>query len=245
MFLTYMVLYFKEITIALSRSPKHLQDLNVNSTARSISRSSLFFVYYVKNTGRGLLRALSFLFSKDGTVLSSITIFLIGWSLGIWALATKLSLPYGSRVSIVVGFAIGLPVIMFFWLVIAVADKSAPHSVLKLGFAIFVILLGVVTACIWAVFHHAPLSYGERINIAVGMGVGIPHLYTLWVAVAQNGIAKRPLIATAILCAALAPGLWALITKSQLQQNIKVSLGVGLGIGLPCFVPLCCLFAMA
>lgn len=223
MILTYMALYFKEMTMALSRSPKHVQDLNVNSTAQSISRLSLFFVYYTKSV-------FSFLFSAYGLVVSGIIVFIIGWILGIWAIATKTPLPYGSRISVGVGFAVGLLAIPVLWAKIWDTERVALNKVRKLGLIIFVILLGVIAACIWAVFHYATfLSYGERINIAVGMAVGVPCLYTLWVALVQDDDFVVPLVVTAVLCAVLAPSLWAIIMKTQLQQNTKVSLTSMLG----------------
>lgn len=226
------------MTIALSRSPRYLQVLDVNSAARNINRSSLFFMYYCKQLRSGIIAALRFFFSKHGLSTCGVLVLITGWAVGIWAIATKIVLPYGSRVSIGVGFAVGVPAMIILWAGIW-EEEYAIREVLKPGLIILALLLVVIGVSIWAIFRYAPLSYGEKVNIAVGMGVGVPLLFTLWVAVVQNVIDLFwPFIVSAILLGALAPGLWAIITKTQLDQNVKVSLSVGLAVGLPCVVPI-------
>ena len=118
MLLTYAALYFEDLIVALSRSPKYLQAVNVDSTAVKIDRSRLYFVYYCKQTGRIIKKAISFFISVKGLVTSGYLALILGWVLGIWAIATKTRLPYGPRVSAVVGFAIGLPAMFIMWIVI-------------------------------------------------------------------------------------------------------------------------------
>ena len=94
---------------------------------------------------------------------------------------------------------------------------------------------------IWAVLKYVPLPYGDRIYIVVGLGVGVPCLFTIWIASLQNlayGSRHDLILANCLLLGALAPSLWAIITKSGLDLGVKVSLSVGLGVGLPCLVPI-------
>ena len=97
---------------------------------------------------------------------------------------------------------------------------------------------------IWAVLKYVPLPYGDRVYMAVGLGVGIPFLFTLWIKFLQEvyGTPRKAILITIILLGALAPSLWAIITKSGLDLSVKVSLSVGLGVGLPCLVPIIAYF---
>ena len=87
---------------------------------------------------------------------------------------------------------------------------------------------------------YVPLPYGDRVYIVVGLGVGVPCLFTLWISFlwAHDGSLRAPILVTMLLLAALAPSLWAIITRSGLDLSVKVSLSVGLGVGLPCLVPI-------
>ena len=87
---------------------------------------------------------------------------------------------------------------------------------------------------------YVPLPYGDRVYIAVGLGVGVPCQFTLWVLLllVSDDTSREPILVTIVLLGALAPSLWAIVTKSSLDLSVKVSLSVGLGVGLPCLVPL-------
>ena len=237
--LTYVALYSREMRIALSRSPSHFQALNVNSAARNISLSSLLFIYYTKRVGRGIRTTFQYCLSQDGLSRLLVLIIIVGWALGIWAIATKTPLAHGLRVAAGVGFAVGWPFMAFMWLTVYFGedDPKLPRRALMLLAFLFV-CIGVG---IWALFKFAPIHSGQKVTIAVGMGVGIPCLYTLWWFVVLFEMLDEfvsPIVVNTILLGALAPSLWAILTKSSLSQDAKVSLSVGLGIGLPCLVPL-------
>ncbi|KAL8825399.1 MAG: hypothetical protein Q9191_004446 [Dirinaria sp. TL-2023a] len=236
--LTYIALYSREMRIALSMSPTHLQALNVNSAARNISLSSLFFIYYSKRVLKGTRAMFRFFVSEDGLASLIVLIFIVGWALGIWAIATKPALNYGSRVAAAAGFAVGLPFMAFMWIGISMDDDNP--RVAKPAFSLLAILFVCIGVGIWALLRYADLPHGQKVSIAVGMGVGIPCLYTLWVTMILwellDGLVK-PIVANAVVLGALAPSLWLILTKSSLDQDDKVSLSVGLGIGIPCFVP--------
>lgn len=77
-----------------------------------------------------------------------------------------------------------------------------------------------------------PLSYAEKVHVAVEMGVGVPALFTLWIWLVQDSYSgewRYPVIWTMVLLAALASILWPFWIRVP-----KVSLSAGLGIGLPC-----------
>ena len=176
--------------------------------------------------------------TENGLITLGLLTFIIGWALGIWAIATKTPLAYGLRVAIGVGFAIGLPAMILMWAKIWEDSRFGWPEVRKPA----LIFLGILFVCIgvgiWAVFSYADLPQGEKINMAVGIGVGAPCLYTLWVMLVQEGILLEPIIITATLIGVLAPSLWAILTKSSLSQDVRVSLSIGLGIGFPCLVPI-------
>lgn len=181
---------------------------------------------------------LKFFLTEEGLVTLIILIALVGWALGIWAIATKTSLAYGSRVAIGVGFAVGLPFMIIIWISISTDGYSSLDSP-RFALILLAFLFVCIGVGIWALLRYAPIPYSEKVSIAVGMGVGIPCLYTLWVWLVSEYIdVGKPIIVTAILLGALAPTLWAILTKSSLDQDVKVSLSVGLGVGLPCLVPI-------
>lgn len=115
MLLTYAALYFEDLIMALSSSPKYLQPVNLDTAAGKIDRSRLYFVYYCKRTGRAIKRAMLFFISTEGLITSGSLALMVGWVLGIWAITTKSRLPDGPRISAVVGFAIGFPAITIMW----------------------------------------------------------------------------------------------------------------------------------
>ena len=92
--------------------------------------------------------------------------------------------------------------------------------------------------------RYGPLPYGDRVYIAVGLGVGVPCLFTLWIylLLVSDDTPREAILVTIVLLGALAPSLWAIVTKSSLDLSVKVSLSVGLGVGLPCLVPIISLF---
>ena len=124
MLLTYAALYFTDLIVALSRSPKYLQTVNADTTAFKIDRSRLYFVYYCKQTGRAIKKIALFFVSDEALSIFMLLALLIGWPLGIWALATKSKIPYGPRVSAGVGFAVGLPFISLMWFGLLILDDD-------------------------------------------------------------------------------------------------------------------------
>ena len=114
MLLTYAALYFKDLIVALSRSPEHLQAVNIDTTAFKIDRSRLYFVYYCKQTER-IIKGIILIVLGLVRTIPGLLVLIIGWALGIWAIATKSRLPYGPRVSAGVGFAVGLPAMIVIW----------------------------------------------------------------------------------------------------------------------------------
>ena len=75
---------------------------------------------------------MSFFISIDGLITSGSLALIVGWILGIWAIATQSRLPYGPRVWAVVGFAIGLPALIMMWAMI-LADDFDMNNVRKPG----------------------------------------------------------------------------------------------------------------
>ena len=101
-------------------------------------------------------------------------------------------------------------------------------------------LVTAIGVSIWAVLRYVPLPYGDRVYIFVGLGVGVPCLFALWILFFQNVdfTVRDMILVNSLLLGALAPSLWAIITKSGLDLSVKVSLSVGLGVGLPCLLPI-------
>lgn len=229
--LTYMALYFREVTFALSRSPEQLQALNINSTAQSIKRSNLFFVYYCKRIG---LTNIARLLSSANGILALCTIgAAILWILGIRTIIMAYNLPLGSRIIVGVGYAFGLPTFIYLCFCIIQGEVNDNRRVFKPGLVIFTILLiPSVAVGIWAVMHHDILFQKERVNIATALGVGAPLLYLSWLRVIQSRNLCRLLVITALLYTALAPILWAIITRTDLKRDVKLSLGLGLLLAL-------------
>ena len=124
MLLTYAALYFTDLIVALSRSPKYLQAVNVDTTAFKIDRSRLYFVYYSKQTGRAIKKIALFFVSDEALIIFGLLVLLVGWPLGIWAITTKSKIPYGPRVSAGVGFAVGLPFITLMWLAVVGSNED-------------------------------------------------------------------------------------------------------------------------
>ena len=233
MLLTYLARYASEITLALSRSPEYLQTISINHTARNISRGSLLFTYYTKEIGRSLIAAITFLFSTQGLVTSGSIVLTTATIVGIWAIATKAALSRGDRISIGVGFAVGLLAFIIIWAVIL---DNGWYNIKKIVFSL-ACLATCVGVSIWAILRYAPLSYSEKISISVGIGVGLPCLLLLWAIIIED-VDEWTIVygSHTILLSVLAPVLWAIITKTQLDQSTRVSLSVGLGIGLPCLL---------
>ena len=127
MLLTYAALYFKDLIVVLSRSPKYLQAVNVDATAAKRDRFRLYFVYYCKQTGRAIGKIISY-FVVVGIVNSVPLVLKVGWALGRWAITTKTGLPYGPRVSAAVGFAVGLPAMTIMWAFILDDDEDVSKA---------------------------------------------------------------------------------------------------------------------
>ena len=239
MLLTYLARYASEIKLALSRSPEYLQTISINHTARKISQGSLLFTYYTKGVGRSLIAAIKFLFSTQGLVISGSILLSTATIVGIWATAKKTALSLGDRISIGIGFVVGLLAFIFIWA--AILDKGW-YNIKKIVFSL-ACLAACVGVSIWAILSYAPLSYSEKISISVGMGVGLPCLLLLWAIIIKDVDEWKIVYGShTVLLAVLAPVLWAIITKTQLDQSTKVSLSVGIGVGFPCLLAITILF---
>lgn len=234
MLLTHVALYFNEVTIALSKSPNYVQAVSVNSAASKISRLISYSMYYGKQLGRGFGGTPKFLFSTKGLLSSGILLLVIGWALGIWAISTRTHMTAGSTVAVGVGFAVGVPAIILSWAWIWTEDSYAYPEVAIPGLSILGFLMIIIGVSIWAVFKHADLSYGSKVSVAVGMGVGIPCLFTLTTILVQKDVRRRVLVTLGVSILGLGPIIWAIIAKTNLAQDVQVSVGVGLGTGLPC-----------
>ncbi|MCJ1378602.1 hypothetical protein MMC17_001701 [Xylographa soralifera] len=243
MLFTYVALYFDDIYVAMSRSLDYVQAVSVNSTANKISQASLFFVYYTKRAGRGLIAAVQLLTKEEGLVTLGIVMLIVGWALGLSAITTNIPLTYESRTDVGVGFGLGLPAMIMLWTIIWDEDQYAYPEVRKPGLTMLAILLTAIGVSIWAVLRYTPLAYNEKVSIVVGIAIGLPCLFTLWVGLVQKDIWHQPFLWTAALLAALAPSLWAIITKSPRDQYLNISLSVGLVGGLPCIIAIVFLFS--
>ena len=235
MILTYLVLYFPEMRTILSWKSSNSKDIGLNrknleGTALKINVGVLTLNYYIK-------KILLWCITADG--LAAIFIIglgsglIAGYSVGIWALATKIPLSYDERVAVTVGYAIGVPASVY------LAVQAFDEDFWKANVVALISVLVSIGVGTWAVFRYTPLPHSQQVTIAVGMCVGVPCVTLLWVAVYNESIyffgsGKYLLGSLAI----LPPVLWAIIAKSTLSEDSKISLSVGLAVGLPALVGL-------
>ena len=121
-----MVLYFKNVTTALSWSAESLQRLHINRNARRIGKSASYLKSYSKqfclHLTKGFIILLTYsrqfyLRVTEGfIVLVIISVYamivispIAGWIAGIWAITVKTSLPGDSKVAVGVGLGLGIP----------------------------------------------------------------------------------------------------------------------------------------
>lgn len=167
--------------------------------------------------------------------LALVIALVIGYVVGIWAIAAKsLFLPHQDRVKVIVGFSVGIPAFLFLVLMIMV-DSRHP----KLAFsALACIIVSDGLGIGFLLSGSEMLPYSERVSIAVGIGVGFPCVFLLWVWVfalqsPSRGILWRTWTLLVVPFLLLAPILWYILAESTLNREAKVSLSVGLFFGLP------------
>ena len=246
MLLTYTALYIDEIKLAFSPRAEYLPALIVNDTARSINRFSLLFGYYGRKVLSHRKLLASILLSRRMIVFVST----IAWAVGIWAIREKCPLPDRAQRDAAVAFGIGLPSMSLMWFTISrgngsynITDSGAvvcENRAPKLAYILLAFVLAGVGVGMWAVWSYAPLPDPARISIMMGLGVGVPILFTLWMLLIlddERGSLHRPLLWSAALIVILVPSLWGVIKRSSYDLTDSVSISVGLGIGLPCAIP--------
>lgn len=246
MLLTYTALYFSEIRLALSPRAEYLPALIVNDTARNINRFSLLFGYYSRKIIRHRKLLVTILLSRRMIVLLSTVV----WAIGIWAIWEKCPLPDRSQRDAAIGFGIGLPSMSLMWFTISrgngsynitdsgaiVCEDRAP----KLAYILLAFVLTGAGVSMWAVWSYAPLPDTAKISIMMGLGVGVPILFTLWMLLIldnERGKLHRPIFWSVVLTMILVPSLWGVIKRSSYDLTDSVSISVGLGIGFPCAIP--------
>ena len=231
--LTYLVLYFPEMNTVLSWKSSNPKDIGLNrknleGTALKINVGVVTINYYVK-------RILHWCITDEG--LGTLFIIVVGsglvagYAAGIWALATKTPLLYSERVAVTVGYAIGFPAFLLL-LYTYIGTYDAKFTGPLIALVLLLVSIGVGT---FAVFRYTPLSHSQQVSIAVGMCVGIPCVSFLWFIVYKEawGIFFESACYLLGSLAILPPVLWAIIVKSTLSEDTKISLSVGLAVGLP------------
>ena len=225
--ITYMVLYHKDVTTGLSWSAESMQRFQINRNARRISRSAHYFESYSKIFFSYLVfycKQLWFLI-----VIAAIA----GWTVGIWAIAVKTPLPSDLRVVVGVGFALGVPFLACLWALILLNDfEKRLRRPALITFPCLLVGLGIG---IWAVLAHSSLSYDEKVRVVVGMGVGGPCVFLLWILTLRHYAKSAPVL-TVLFLIVLIPILWAVAMRSPWDRYVRVSVCLGVGFGLPCFV---------
>ena len=240
MMLTYLVLYFPEMKTVLSWKSSNPKDIDLNrknlkGTALKINVGVVTINYYVK-------KILQWCITVEGLGTLVFTVFrfglIVGYSVGIWALATKTSLLYNERVAVTVGYAIGVPAFLILLFVWVLSDSY--QSNFKGQLATLMLLLTCMGVGTPFVFHYTPLSHSQQVSIAVGMCVGVPCVSLLWLIVYQESWGGFFESACYLLgsLAIQPPILWAIIAKSTLGEDTRISLSVGLAVGLPALVGL-------
>jgi hypothetical protein len=184
--------------------------LSPNTVAQKPNRWALLPRYHAKPSGKLLFLAV-----------------ITGVAVVIWAIVTKTDLTRD-------GLGVGVPAFVWIWGEHFRFDRYSTSAVLFL----MAVLLAGDGVGIWAIFRFTSLPHGEQVSIAVGMGAGLPILFSLWIFLLCDKWAKISLfdfLFLSLLYAVLAPIIWAIATKANLQLNVKVSLGVGLAVGLTYF----------
>ena len=239
-----MVLYHKHVTTVLSWSAESVQRLHINQNARRISRSAHSLESYSKDFWLHLAQMFKILVSylvfccKQLWLLISMPVLIIiaamaGWAVVIWAIAVKTPLPSDLGVVVAVGVALGVPFLACLWALILFNDSE--ERLRRPALFTFPCLLVGLGIGIWAVLAHSALSYDEKVRVVVGMGVGGPCVFLLWILTLRHYANSAPLLTVLFLIVHI-PILWAVAKRSPWDKNIRVSVCLGLGFGLPCFI---------
>ena len=153
------------------------------------------------------------------------------WAIGIWGIAAKSSLPSDLKVVVAIGFALGIPSVLFLLgIILFHEDEKILRRPALITFPCLLLGLGIG---IWAVMAHAPLSYDESVRVAVGMGVGGPCLFLLWILTLRHFVKLAPVLSVLFLIVFI-PVLWAVAKRAPWDVHIRVSVCLGLGFSLPC-----------
>ena len=226
-----MVLYHEELTAALSN--KKLDQPRVTDAAKDVSKAKQVAELYLKRLILFLRSMLKFIIWLS---------IIAGWAVGIWTLVTKVPLETSAKASVAVGFALGVPSIITVLATAIINESHAYHNRRRTRNGIICaislsLIIGVIMTT-WAVMEYIPLSYSQRVNIAVAVAIGIPFHGIKASTYLQCGIAWWSLLINAVIfLATMAPVLWAINTKTRLDRDAEVAISVALVCGLPCFIP--------
>ena len=242
--ITYMVLYHKHVTTGLSWSAESVQRLHINQNARRISRSAHSLESYSKTFCSHLAQIFKVLISylvfccKQLWLLISMPVLIViaamaSWAVVIWAIAVETPLPSDLEVVVAVGVALGVPFIACLWAWILLNDSE--KRLRRPALITFPCLLLGIGIGIWAVLKHSPLPYDEKVRVVVGMGIGGPCVFLLWILTLRHFAKSAPLL-TVIFLIVFIPTLWAMAIRSTWEKHIRVSVCLGVGFGLPCLI---------
>ena len=247
-----MVLYFKNVTTALSWSAESLQRLHINRNARRISNSASYLESYSKqfclHLTEGFIILVTYskqfcVFLAEGFIfLAIVSVYVLiviapiaGWIAAIWAISVKTSLPGDSKVAVGVGVGLSIPFLACLWALILLNKRE--ECLRRPALITFPCLLLGLGIGIWAVLKHSPLPYDEKVRVVVGMGVGGPCVFLLWILILRHFANAAPLL-TVIFLIVFIQTIWAMAIRSPWDKHVRVSvcLGLGLGYGLPCLI---------
>ena len=216
---------------------------DLKGAALKINRS----VYILKHYSKRFLKwCLGEVMVAWGFILA--VTLLVGYAVGIWAIITKTPFAsFGDRTKIAVGVSVGIPA-FFLLLLMVMVDSRYPKWLLLLTLAMLLMSDGVGIGVLFS--NYKSLSYSERVSIALGIGIGVPCVFLLWLWVfALRPASSRTPWRTWILLVTpfivLVPLTWFILTKANLDQEVRVSLTVSLLVGVPALTGLCRLFMYA
>ena len=233
-----MVLYFKYVVTVLTWSAESMQRLHINRNARRIGKSASYLESFSKDFWLQLAQRSKILVSYLVFYIEQLWFLIVvalipGWTVGLWAIAVKTSLPGDLKVVVGVGFGLGIPFVVCLWASILLNERE--ERLRRPALVTFPCLLLGLGIGIWAVLTHSPLSYDEKVRVAVGMGVGGPCVFLLWILTLRHFGNLGPL-STVLFLILLIPSLWAMAVKTPWDRHVRVSVCLGVGFGLPCLV---------
>ena len=224
------------MTIVLSN--QKLNQFSVDDTAQDLGKLRLYAIFYIKKIGETL-------YDRDVLLVVMMLAAFAGWVTGLWALLSQIALETSAQISVGLGFGIGVPINIWILIVLINRDigrRGGRRRSLKsitIICAVLLLLVVGITVSAWAVMRFAPLSFSQRVNIAVGLAVSIPLLGLKATSFLQDkGYWWSLLVNVAIFGAVLTPVLWTISTKTHLSRDKKVAITMALGFGVPCISPL-------